>query len=160
MCIAAYHCIPFYSFYALLWVLCHPLSSAFVGLNYFFGNYLFVRTFLGLLMSFVSQWLSLVVRLVVSTVKKNVGWKNCAQLDHSGPRCALGMRSAYPNKISNLGGAFFRAISTVYLSHLDCIKFTVYDINLYFRTCCACTCKDYVCRHAQPKWHCHFSSLA
>lgn len=64
-------------------------------------------------MSFVNQWLSLVVRLVVSTVQV------------SGPRCALGMGSAYPNKISNLGGAFFRAISTVYLSHLDCIKFTI-----------------------------------
>ena len=22
-----------------------------------------------------------------------------------------------------------------------------------FRTCCACTCKDYVCRHSQAKWH-------
>ena len=21
-----------------------------------------------------------------------------------------------------------------------------------FRTCCACTCKDYVCKHSQPKW--------
>ena len=27
-----------------------------------------------------------------------------------------------------------------------------------FRTCCACTCKDYVCKHSQPKWHCHFGS--
>ena len=26
------------------------------------------------------------------------------------------------------------------------------------RTCCACTCKDYVCRHSQPKWQCHFGS--
>ena len=30
----------------------------------------------------------------------------------------------------------------------------------YFRTCCACTCKDYVCKHTQPKWHCHFGSSA
>ena len=28
------------------------------------------------------------------------------------------------------------------------------------RTCCACTCKDYVCKHSQPKWHCHFGSRA
>ena len=26
------------------------------------------------------------------------------------------------------------------------------------RTCRACTCKDYVCRHSQPKWQCHFGS--
>ena len=30
----------------------------------------------------------------------------------------------------------------------------------HFRTCCACTCKDYVCKHSQPKWHCHFGSRA
>ena len=25
-----------------------------------------------------------------------------------------------------------------------------------FGACRACTCKDYVRRHSQPKWHCHF----
>ena len=30
----------------------------------------------------------------------------------------------------------------------------------HFRTCCACTCKDYACKHSQPKWHCHFGSRA
>ena len=46
-----------------------------------------------------------------------VGWMLCSArfLDRDARFC---MRSAYPNKISNLGGAFFRAISTVYLSHL------------------------------------------
>ena len=29
---------------------------------------------------------------------------------------------------------------------------------MYLRTCCACTCKDYVCIHSQPKWPCHFGS--
>ena len=29
---------------------------------------------------------------------------------------------------------------------------------VYLRTCCACTCKDYVCIHSQPKWPCHFGS--
>ena len=33
-------------------------------------------------------------------------------------------------------------------------------VPLKFRTCCACTCKDYVCKHSQPKWHCHFGSRA
>ena len=32
--------------------------------------------------------------------------------------------------------------------------------SVKFRTCCACTCKDYVCKHSQPKWHCHFVSRA
>ena len=32
--------------------------------------------------------------------------------------------------------------------------------HIYFRTCCACTCKDYACKHSQPKWHCHFGSSA
>ena len=27
-----------------------------------------------------------------------------------------------------------------------------------FGTCCACTCKDYVCRQSLPKWHCQFGS--
>ena len=30
----------------------------------------------------------------------------------------------------------------------------------HLRTCCACTCKDYVCKHSQPKWRCHFGSRA
>ena len=32
------------------------------------------------------------------------------------------------------------------------------DVCRHFRTCCACTCKDYVCMHSQPKWLCHFGS--
>ena len=32
------------------------------------------------------------------------------------------------------------------------------DAEDKLRTCCACTCKDYVCIHSQPKWPCHFGS--
>ncbi len=32
------------------------------------------------------------------------------------------------------------------------------NVPTSFRTCCACTCKDYVCIHSQPKWPCHFGS--
>ena len=34
----------------------------------------------------------------------------------------------------------------------------LFQVKVKFRTCCACTCKDYVCIHSQPKWLCHFGS--
>ena len=37
-------------------------------------------------------------------------------------------------------------------------RFHFLDVCRHFRTCCACTCKDYVCIHSQPKWLCHFGS--
>ena len=43
-------------------------------------------------------------------------------------------------------------------SMLLLFRFHFLDVCRHLRTCCACTCKDYVCIHSQPKWLCHFGS--
>ena len=41
---------------------------------------------------------------------------------------------------------------------IQLLKVAWWELMFELRTCCACTCKDYVCIHSQPKWPCHFGS--
>ena len=102
-------------------------------------------------------WTSVILRLwgvVPSVLRLWVGYRGSPH--HTG----VFFWSVIFGLESHTEGSGIRTLAPRYHRKSMLLLFTFHflDVCRHLRTCCACTCKDYVCIHSQPKWPCHFGS--